>query len=82
MSESEPRPPKIPELSTLAREVGSSLGREFARSLRWAAWGAGLGALGLGATGFWFFGATGLAYGAAVGAVAGGLGAWFFYLNI
>lgn len=82
MTEFEPKHHKSPELPSLAREVGSGLKTEVRRSLRWAVWVAGLGATVLGAAGFWFLGLTGLAIGAAVGAVAGGLGAWFFYLDI
>ncbi len=66
---------------SLAREIGSSLKAEFRTSMRWAFWGAALGAIVLGAAGLWFFGTTGLAIGAAIGAVAAGLGAWFLYLN-
>ncbi len=82
MTEFEPKQHKSQEPPSLAREVGSSLKTKVRRSLRWALWGGGLGAIVLGAAGFWFFGATGLAIGAAVGAVAGGVGAWFFYLDI
>ena len=82
MTEFEPKQPESQEPPSLASVVVSSLKTGVRNSLRWAAWGAGLGAIVLGAAGFWFFGTTGLAYGAAVGAVAGGLGAWFFYLSI
>ncbi|MEM8885560.1 MAG: hypothetical protein AAGD14_15955 [Planctomycetota bacterium] len=51
-------------------------------SLRWALGGAIVGALVLGVAGAWFAGVTGLGIGAAVGAVLGGIGAWWFYLQI
>ncbi|MCB9911703.1 MAG: hypothetical protein H6827_01775 [Planctomycetes bacterium] len=82
MTEFEPKQPEKKKSPSLASDVVSSLKAEVRNSLLWAVWGAGLGAIVLGAAGFWFFGSTGLAYGAGVGAIAGGLGAWFFCLNV
>lgn len=82
MTDSESKRPERQEPPSFAREVGSGLKAEVRTSLRWAFWGAGLGAVVVGAVGFWLLGGTGLAYGAAVGAVAGGFGAWLFYLNV
>ena len=82
MPYSEDKPPECQVPPSLAREVGSSLKAEFRHSLRWAAWGGGLGAVVLGAAGFWYFGATGLALGAVAGVVGGGVGAWLFCLSI
>jgi len=69
------------EPASLAREVGPSLKQETRSWLRWGAWGAVLGAVTLGAAGFWFFGTTGLLLGAAIGAVAGGIGSLLLYLH-
>ena len=55
-------------------EVGTSLKREARTWLRFAAWGAGLAATALATAGFWFFGLTGLAVGAVIGAVGVGSG--------
>jgi hypothetical protein len=64
----------------LARGLGVGLVEEGRTWLRFAGAGAGLGAIGLGGAGFWYFGLEAGAIGAAVGAVVGGLGAWLFYL--
>ncbi|MEZ5989275.1 MAG: hypothetical protein R3F30_09170 [Planctomycetota bacterium] len=69
------------EPASFGREIGTGIREEVRSWLRWAAFGAGLGAVVLGVTGFWYFGATGLAIGAAMGAVVGGIGAWLLYLN-
>jgi hypothetical protein len=81
VADHEDKQPERQDPRSLAREVGSSLKAEVRSWLRWALWGAGFGAIALGAGGAWFFGATGFAYGAAIGAVAGGIGAWLLYLN-
>ncbi len=59
---------------------GRGLVSELGVSLRWALWGAIIGALLLGGAGFWYFSWQGLGYGLLAGAVIGGVGAWLFYL--
>jgi len=71
-----------PKPDSLLREVGSGLKDEVRTWLRWTMWGAVLGAVVVGAAGAWYFGFTGLAVGAGIGAVAGGLGALLFYLSV
>ena len=82
MADLKPNQPQNETTTSLASEVVSGVKAEARNSLRWAAWGAGIGAVMLGAAGLWFFGPVGLAVGAAIGAIAGGLGAWFVYLSI
>lgn len=55
---------------------------ELRTSFRWALRGAGLGAIALAGAGLSYFGTNGLVYGAVIGAVAGGVGAWLFYVNL
>lgn len=82
MTDSESQRPTSQRPTSLAREVAQGLKAEFRTSLRWALRGAGVGAVLLGAAGFWFFGPTGLALGAGVGAMAGGLAVWLFLLSV
>ncbi|MCA8954342.1 MAG: hypothetical protein KDE27_32845 [Planctomycetes bacterium] len=79
MTHFENDPPEPPESPTFAQELGTGLKREVRTWLRFAMWGAGLGAIALGGAGLWYFGTVGLAIGAAIGAVGGGLGALAFY---
>ena len=55
---------------------------ELRTSFRWAMWGAGLGAIALAGAGLWYFGTNAMVYGALIGAVAGGVGAWLLYVNL
>ena len=82
MTKFEPQQPDSKDPPSLLQEVASSVKDQARTSLRWAAWGAGLGATVLGVAGFWFFAPVGFAIGAALGALVGGLGAWFVYVSI
>jgi len=73
-----PDPQEQPFVKGLMQEAKSELRTSF----RWAVWGAGLGAIALAGAGLWYFGTTGLVYGAAIGAVAGGVGAWLLHVNL
>ena len=61
-------------------DVGKGLLDDLGLSFRWALWGAMIGAVLLGGTGFWYFGWEGLGLGLLAGAVLGGVGAWLLYL--
>lgn len=70
-----------PKQESLGREIGRGLVEEGRSSLRFAGFGAVIGAVVLGGVGFKFFGLPGLAIGAAIGAIVGGVGAWLMYLS-
>ena len=61
--------------------VKEGLIEEASSSLKWAGWGALIGAVALGLAGLIQFNPTIGAIGAALGAVVGGIGAWVFYLQ-
>jgi hypothetical protein len=64
---------------TFTRQLGNEVGREARSWLRWTLRGAVVGAVTLAGFGFWYFGLMGLWIGGGLGAVAGGLGAFFLY---
>ena len=74
-----PEDPKPTSLTKdVARAFGSGLVQGARSTLRCIAWGAAVGAVVLGAAGWWYFGMNGLMIGAGVGAVIGAIGFWMF----
>ena len=64
---------------SFTRGLGKAMGQEARSWLRWTLRGAVVGAIVLGGVGCWFFSLTGLWLGAGVGAIGGGLCAFFVY---
>ena len=77
----EPARPE-PDGPSLASEIGSGVQAEARRWLRWTSWRAMLSAVVLGAARAASYGFQGFGYGAAIGAVSGGVGALAFYLHV
>lgn len=63
------------------KAVGKGIAEEAKFSLRWASWGALCGAVILGAGALDDFGPCGLLFGAALGALIGGIGTWIVVLT-
>jgi hypothetical protein len=64
-----------------AKEAGKGLLKEGKATVKWGLWGAVVGAVALGGTGWFKFGTTMGLIGAGVGAVVGGIGAAWFYIS-
>ena len=77
---SDPETREKSETGEILKDVGKDLLRETGTTIKWGIGGALIGAVILGALGFWKFGEVGLVVGAIAGAVLGGaIGFWAYF---
>jgi len=69
------------ETGEIIKDVGKDLLRETATTIKWGIGGALIGAVILGALGFWKFGEVGLVVGAIAGAILGGAAGFLAYFT-